>query len=106
MRSVSPVIHLESSEAKKTAAGVMSSVWPTRPSGVCDSNIFRMSPSELPRAKFLRQGWRDGVHCALGGVVNHASRRSQRAGKRTDIDHAAAFRTKVLQPLLRRQHHT
>ena len=44
-RSVSPVTHLESSEAKKTAAGAMSSVSPTRPSGVCDSNIFRMSPS-------------------------------------------------------------
>jgi len=45
MTSISPVIHFESSEAKNTAAGAMSSVSPTRPSGVCDSNIFRMSPS-------------------------------------------------------------
>src|SRR5438552_14007107 len=45
MSSVSPVIQAESGDAKKNAAGAMSSVCPTRPSGVCDSNIFRMSPS-------------------------------------------------------------
>src|SRR5438105_6686625 len=51
MRSISPVIHSESSEAKNTAAGAMSSVSPTRPSGVWDSNIFRMSLSWNPRSE-------------------------------------------------------
>src|SRR6516165_10211287 len=50
MYSVSPVIQRESSEAKKTAAGPMSSGWPIRPSGVCDSSNLRtaLSPAVVP----------------------------------------------------------
>ena len=43
IRSVSPVIQTESAEARKTAAGAISSVWPMRPSGVCDSKLLRKS---------------------------------------------------------------
>jgi hypothetical protein len=48
--SLSPVIQLESAEAKKTAADAMSSGFPSRPSGACDSNIVRNSPSVNPPA--------------------------------------------------------
>jgi hypothetical protein len=34
MNSVSPVIHLDSSEAKNATAAAMSSTWPVRPSGL------------------------------------------------------------------------
>src|SRR5882724_5968927 len=56
--------------------------------------------------KLLGQRSCDGVDRALGRVVNHRCRWSERAGKRTNVNDTAAFRTKVLQRLLRRQHHT
>ena len=50
MTNVSPVIHWESYEARNTAAGAMSSVWPMRPSGVFDSTCLRKSLSMIPAA--------------------------------------------------------
>src|SRR5262245_8884031 len=48
MVSVSPVIQLESDEAKNTAAGAMSSGRPMRPSGVCASVDLRKSLAAMP----------------------------------------------------------
>src|SRR5213592_4252584 len=48
-RNVSPVIQAASSEARKTAAGATSSVWPIRPSGVCASSCLRKSQTPLGR---------------------------------------------------------
>src|SRR5947199_3290573 len=45
---VSPVIQEESLEAKKTAAGAMSSTSPIRPRGVSDESSLRKSPSLKP----------------------------------------------------------
>ena len=41
--------------------------------------------------EFFRQRPRNRVDGALGGVVNYRCRWSQRAGKRTDINDAAAI---------------
>src|SRR5262245_28897771 len=47
-RICSPVRYLESSDARYTAVGAMSSVWPMRPSGDVDSTHLRKSPSLKP----------------------------------------------------------
>src|SRR6202011_2624257 len=47
----------------------------------------------------------DRVYCALGRIINHPRRWSERAGERTDVDDAAASRAEMLQGFLRRQHH-
>src|SRR6267378_7369120 len=46
--------------------------------------------ADFSRSELLRQRARDCIHCALRRVVNHRSGRSQRAGKRTDVDDAPA----------------
>jgi hypothetical protein len=48
MYSVSPVIHADSDDARKTTAGAMSSGWPMRPSGVSASVSLRKSPPMMP----------------------------------------------------------
>src|SRR5262245_19121210 len=50
MWSVSPVIQLESPDARNTAAGPMSLGWPIRPSGVWASTCLRHSLSGMPWA--------------------------------------------------------
>src|SRR5262249_8748527 len=55
---------------------------------------------DLSRSKFLCQSARDRIDCALGGVINYASWRSQGAGKRTNINDASAICAEVLECFL------
>ena len=85
------MIHAESSEARKTAAGAMSCGWPMRPSGVCASMTLRKSLSDeaggvnalgldhagvdgvdadFARAQFLGERRGDGIHGGFGGAVD------------------------------------
>ena len=57
-------------------------------------------------AEFLRQRSRDRVDCAFRGVVNNRSRWSQGAGKRTDINDAAAVGVEMLECLLSGEKHS
>src|SRR6267378_5748033 len=62
--------------------------------------------ADFSRSEFLRQSARDRVHCALRRVVNHRSRRSQGAGKRTDVNDAPAVRIEVLECFLSGKKHS
>src|SRR5439155_18137745 len=62
--------------------------------------------ANLARPKLLCQRPRDGVHRALGSVVNHRSWRSQRAGKRANVNDAAAVRVEMFQRFLSREKHS
>src|SRR5438132_1344191 len=62
--------------------------------------------ADFSRSEFLRQSARDRIHCALRRVVNHRSRGSQRAGKRTDVNDASAIRIEVLKCFLSGKKHS
>ena len=49
-RSVSPVIHAASGDARNTATDATSRGWPTRPNGVCATACFSKSLPGIPRA--------------------------------------------------------
>ena len=91
----SPVSHPESSEARNTAIGAMSSGWPRRPSGVlatiCFSKSLPMMPmlvralgldasgidgvdADLARAQLARQLRRHRIDGALGGRIDRRVR--------------------------------
>src|SRR6266481_5915550 len=62
--------------------------------------------ADFSRSEFLRQSARDRIHCALRRVVNHRSGRSQRTGKRTDVNDASAIRIEVLECFLSGKKHS
>src|SRR5580765_2799487 len=47
----SPVSHLESSDARNTAVGAISSTWPVRPNGVWPTTAFSKSEPINPAAR-------------------------------------------------------
>src|SRR6476660_1457666 len=57
-------------------------------------------------AEFLRQCSRDRIDSAFRCVVNNRGRWSQRAGKRTDINDAAAFGGEMLECFLSGEKHS
>src|SRR6478736_7798083 len=57
-------------------------------------------------AEFLRQCSRDRIDSAFRCVVNNRGRWSQRAGKRTDINDAAAFGVEMLECFLSGEKHS
>ena len=62
--------------------------------------------ADLARSEFLAQHARDRVHGALARRVDHGVGRRAGAGDGTDVDHAAAVGTEVLQRFLDRQDRT
>src|SRR6476646_4533690 len=62
--------------------------------------------ADFSRSEFLRQSARDRIHCTLRRVVNHRSRRSQRTGKRTDVNDASAVRIEVVECFLSGKKHS
>ncbi len=113
------MIHFESSDAKKTALADAAK-WRLRfkhfphvafgvAAGYCAFGYHHAwidgVDADLARPKLLPERPRDSVHGALCRIVNHCGRRSERTGKRTDVDDAPAVGIEVLECFLSGEKH-